>query len=228
MGLSVADLDRTIAEASMEPITGKYKDGDAVEARYGTTDWFAASVIGSAKRDTSSGVVFYSVRYDDYGNIKLVPESDVRDLEVPPEVEDLKAPTNMKYAVGAMIEAQYLEDNEWYVAKVTGFTPEGHYSVMFLEYGNHQECVPERVRDLTVPLEEVLPLLDARTPTNMKFAVDDRVLAQYADDGLWYPAQIKGITPAGTYWLSFIDYGNEQECAEEQILPFNAADSFAQ
>ncbi len=54
----------------------------------------------------------------------------------------------------------------------------------------------------------------------MKYRVDDQVLAQYVDDGLWYPAQIKGITPLGTYWLSFTDYGNEQECHEDQILPF--------
>lgn len=160
MGLSVADLDRTIAEAAMEPCEGQFHDGDTVEARYGALDWFAASVVGSAKRDPSTGEVFYSVRYEGYGNIKLVPEGDVREQEAPPEVADLAAPANMKYEVGAMVEAQYVEDAEWYVAKVrkkvvvvgeeffhvfffcfqvTSYTPEGNYSVTFLEYGNHQE-----------------------------------------------------------------------------------------
>ena len=53
-------------------------------------------------------------------------------------------PKDMKYPVGALIEAQYNEDNEWYVAQVQSHTPEGDYYVQFIEYGNFQEARGER------------------------------------------------------------------------------------
>jgi hypothetical protein len=89
-----------------------------------------------------------------------------------------------------------------------------------VEYGNHQECTAEMVRDLTVPVEEVLPLLNEipQGGFNLRFKVNDLILARYAEDGQFYDAQVKGITPMGTYWIIFTEYGNEQEAREEDVM----------
>lgn len=228
--VTMADLDRALGLAAdstddsvLEPVapgTAPFKEGQAVEALFGesTDDWYSATVL-SAKRSRQTGSMHYMVRYDEYGNERLIPASSVRAVEAPPDVVDIAMPTNMKYEIGSTIEAQYTEDNEWYVAQVKAHTPEGNYDVMFIEYGNHQECAPNMVRDLTVPLEEVLPLINEipKGGFNLKFKVNDYVHARYADDGQFYAAQIKGITPMGTYWVVFTEYGNEQEATEEDV-----------
>jgi hypothetical protein len=53
----------------------------------------------------------------------------------------------------------------------------------------------------------------------LRFKVGDGILARYAEDGLFYEAQVKGITPMGTYWVVFTEYGNEQEAAEADVAP---------
>ncbi len=80
----------------------------------------------------------YLVRYDEYGNEKLLSAVSLRSVEAPPEVADIVV-KDMKYGVGATIEAQYAEDGEWYVAQIKAHTPEGNYFVTFVEYGNFQE-----------------------------------------------------------------------------------------
>lgn len=79
------------------------------------------------------------------------------------------------------------------------------------------QCSPAQVRDLTVPLEEVLPLINEVPPGgfNLRFKVGDAILARYMEgervgcccfhcfktialDGMFYEAQVKGITPMGT------------------------------
>lgn len=78
------------------------------------------------------------VRYDEYGNEKLLSAVSLRAVEAPPEVAEIVV-KDMKYGVGATIEAQYAEDGEWYVAQIKAHTPEGNYFVTFVEYGNFQE-----------------------------------------------------------------------------------------
>ena len=112
------------------------------------------------------------------------------------------------------------EDQEWYVAQVNAHTPEGNYFITFVEYGNYQECTPAMVRDLTVPVEEVLPLLNEipKGGFNLRFKVNDEIKARYAEDGKFYSAVVKGITPLGTYWVVFSEYGNEQEATENDVI----------
>jgi hypothetical protein len=235
-GVTMADLDRALAVAgvtspeeagdaaeqlqNVNGNVGAFRVGQGVEALFsGNDDWYAATVI-EVKKSVASGEFKYVVRYDEYGNEKLLPATSLRSVEAPPEVADIKTPSGMRYEVGAMIEAQYAEDQEWYVAQVNAHTPEGNYFVTFVEYGNYQECAPSSIRDLTVPVEEVLPLLNPNPGGfNLRFKVNDPILARYAEDGLFYSAVVRGITPMGTYWIVFTEYGNEQECAEGDVSP---------
>ncbi len=235
-GVTMADLDRALAASGVtspgndeseaeqmqnvsDNAVGAFRVGQGVEALFsGTDDWYAATVL-EVKKSMLTGEVKYVVRYDEYGNEKLLPATSLRSVEAPPEVAEINTPTGMRYEVGATIEGQYAEDQEWYVAQVNAHTPEGNYFITFVEYGNHQECTPAMVRDLTVPVEEVLPLLNEipKGGFNLRFKVNDPILARYAEDGLFYSAVVRGITPMGTYWVVFTEYGNEQECSENDV-----------
>lgn len=57
------------------------------------------------------------------------------------------------YEVGAQVEAQYLEDEQWYTAEVIEILPDEEiYVVVFLEYGNEQECTVDMLRPRPKPV----------------------------------------------------------------------------
>jgi len=126
-GVTIADLDRALAAAGAAPeqteidydmkrlstgnVAQNFRVGQQVEALFSGQDDFYAATILEVKQSMATGEVKYLVRYDEYGNEKLVPESSLRAAEAPPEVNEIAA-QDMKYAVGATIEAQYVEDQE--------------------------------------------------------------------------------------------------------------------
>jgi len=79
------------------------------------------------------------------------------------------------------------------VAQVNAHTPEGNYFCTFIEYGNYQECTPNQVRDLTVPVEEVLPLLNEIPKGWLQFAIQSwrQSYGRYVEDGQFYAAEVK-------------------------------------
>ncbi|KAL6078476.1 Survival motor neuron [Balamuthia mandrillaris] len=48
--------------------------------------------------------------------------------------------------------------------------------------------------------------------------------ALWSEDQRWYDAMVTAITPSGKYFVTFLGYGNTQECGTEQLRPMvNAA-----
>ena len=43
-------------------------------------------------------------------------------------------------------------------------------------------------------------------------------VARWADDGVWYRARVEARAPAGTYTVTFLDYGNQAEVAEAAMV----------
>lgn len=63
------------------------------------------------------------------------------------------------------------------------------------------------------------------SPNGIKpvFKVGTKVLAKYTEDSLWYEATIDSIpiTADDKYWITFLSYGNKQECSLEDLAPVN-------
>ena len=51
-----------------------------------------------------------------------------------------------------------------------------------------------------------------------RWSVGEEVVARWADDGVWYRARVEAREPAGTYTVTFLDYGNQAEVAEAAMV----------
>ena len=51
-----------------------------------------------------------------------------------------------------------------------------------------------------------------------RWSVGEEVVARWADDGVWYRARVEARDPAGTYTVTFLDYGNQAEVAEAAMV----------
>jgi len=108
-----------------------------------------------------------------------------------------------EYVVGERCQAKYT-DGRWYIAQITEIVPhpqgeEGKgFNVLFLEYGNEHVCGTKDMRTYVAPL-----------PDEVK--VGDTVRACWAEDGMFYKAQITGKNPNGNYAVEFTKYKNKAD-----------------
>ena len=83
-----------------------------------------------------------------------------------------------------------------------------------LLYVQRVDCQPE-LTALSDEIEQYCSSFDTVEPEfPQPFHEGDFVLAKFADDGLWYRAEVIGVDSDGTAKVTFIDYGNQ-----EVILP---------
>lgn len=68
-------------------------------------------------------------------------------------------------------------------------------------------------------LDALLALQEAQTAPGWtpRFAVGADVLARWDEDLLYYPARVLSVVSEGVYLVVFVEYGNEQETAEDHL-----------
>jgi len=125
-----------------------FKIGDTIEGRFTEDDvWYPARI----DRVTPKGKV--SVTYTEYGNTVPVPAP----VPVP-----VAAVPSSKWKQGQVVEARFSEDGIWYPASIAEVTADGHYLVVYTEYGNSEILAESAVR--APPGEHFQPIPNSLPP----------------------------------------------------------------
>jgi hypothetical protein len=140
----------------------------------------------------------------------LFPFSSSHALLQPGE-EDDSASSQLRYRVGDLVEAKWLQDEEWYeaaVSEIDDSVPDAPlFLVVFQEYSNDQICDFTRLR---------------KRVTGHVFALNDECLGRWVEDDKEYPVRVVGLGMLEgicTYEIQFIEYGNRQKCTEDYLRP---------
>ena len=157
-----------------------FKIGDTIEGRFTEDDvWYPARI----DRVTPEGKV--SVTYTEYGNTEDLPLDRVRlktavpahpapvtiavaapvPVPVPapaPAPAPVAAVPSSKWKQGQVVEARFSEDGIWYPASIAEVTADGHYLVVYTEYGNSEILAESAVR--APPGEHFQPIPNSLPP----------------------------------------------------------------
>ena len=167
--------------------------GDAVEGQfYEDFSWYMGHIVEKRGEDK------YLILWDDYDGQQETDTDAIRLLDT----------LKREYAVGETCEAQYLEDLLWYSAKIEFADPANRkYAVLFLEYGNQQEC----------SLAQIRPPTEVDVVEAEGYDVGESIWAMWDEDNKWYLAQVSEKLPEDKYRVTFTEYGNEQVCSAEMM-----------
>ena len=115
---------------------------------------------------------------------------------------------------GDLCEAQWSEDSAWYSAVLLTLSPDGRQAhVRFPKYGN------EDVVDITsLRVADKAESADGLSRPTWK--VGDACVAQWSEDGQWYPAMVQTAAPDGSsYVVHFTEYGNSDIVDASKMKP---------
>eukprot|EP00823_Brevimastigomonas_motovehiculus_P001087 TRINITY_DN11621_c0_g1_i1.p1 TRINITY_DN11621_c0_g1~~TRINITY_DN11621_c0_g1_i1.p1 ORF type:complete len:409 (+),score=96.13 TRINITY_DN11621_c0_g1_i1:47-1273(+) len=66
------------------------------------------------------------------------------------------------------------------------------------------------------------PLSSSSSTSSRKFKVGDRCQAKWQDQK-YYTARVDSLTEMGTYMVTYLDYGTQDEAAEDSLIPYESA-----
>ena len=197
----------------------EYAVGEAVAAKFANQgSWFPGRV-GRVNSDDGT----YDIVYDDGDEENNVPTTRIRKVAAAAGAAAAAAPTagatgaSSSFAVGDRVEADYGGEGSFFPGKITAVASDGTYSVGY-DDGDAEDGIPAALIRRLADGDGDSGVFDADSmSTSQGFKVGDRVEANYAGEGDFFPGTISKVNSDGTYDLAYDDGDAETEVEAKLI-----------
>ena len=180
-----------------------------VECNYGGEGkWYP----GSIAKVNSDGT--FNISYDDGDSEENVPADRIRSLRDAAEPAAIAASAGQAvFSVLQKVEGNYGGEGKWYPGSISKVNSNGTYNIGY-DDGDSEENVPAaRIRAGGGTSEPATAASDDQS----QFAVLQKVEANYAGEGKWYPGSIAKVNTNGTYKIGYDDGDSEDNVPADHI-----------